>query len=104
MHGCHLNDLNGAIEIGTGDPLLELVDLLTLGPGHKFSTTVRDNCGALVVALLVLVHVGSKVEVPHLAIKSELLDPAMVFWAGAMILFEVSHFVPEKPLYEQGFS
>jgi photosystem II CP43 chlorophyll apoprotein len=24
-------------------------------------------------------------------------------WAGAMILFEVSHFVPEKPLYEQGF-
>ena len=27
----------------------------------------------------------------------------MVFWAGAMILFEVSHFVPEKPLYEQGF-
>jgi photosystem II CP43 chlorophyll apoprotein len=22
----------------------------------------------------------------------------MVFWAGAMILFEVSHFVPEKPL------
>jgi len=27
----------------------------------------------------------------------------MVFWAGAMVLFEVSHFVPEKPLYEQGF-
>jgi photosystem II CP43 chlorophyll apoprotein len=26
----------------------------------------------------------------------------MVFWV-AMILFEVSHFVPEKPLYEQGF-
>ncbi len=27
----------------------------------------------------------------------------IVLWAGAMTLFEVSHFVPEKPLYEQGF-
>jgi photosystem II CP43 chlorophyll apoprotein len=27
----------------------------------------------------------------------------MMFWAGAMDLFEVSHFVPEKPLFEQGF-
>jgi photosystem II CP43 chlorophyll apoprotein len=27
----------------------------------------------------------------------------MVFWCGAMTLFEVSHFIPEKPLYEQGF-
>ena len=26
----------------------------------------------------------------------------IVFWAGAMNLFEVSHFVPEKPMYEQG--
>lgn len=26
----------------------------------------------------------------------------MVFWCGAMTLFEVSHYVPEKPLYEQG--
>lgn len=26
----------------------------------------------------------------------------IVFWAGAMTLFEVAHFVPEKPLYEQG--
>jgi len=26
----------------------------------------------------------------------------MVFWCGAMTLFEVSHFIPEKPLYEQG--
>ncbi len=26
----------------------------------------------------------------------------MAFWAGAMLLFEVSHFVPEKPMYEQG--
>ena len=23
----------------------------------------------------------------------------IVFWAGAMNLFEVSHFVPEKPMY-----
>ncbi|WP_246829018.1 photosystem II reaction center protein CP43 [Synechococcus sp. PCC 7502] len=26
----------------------------------------------------------------------------IVFWAGAMCLFEVAHFVPEKPMYEQG--
>jgi photosystem II CP43 chlorophyll apoprotein len=26
----------------------------------------------------------------------------MVFWCGAMTLFEVSHYVPERPLYEQG--
>ena len=26
----------------------------------------------------------------------------IVFWAGAMTLFEVSHFVPEKRMYEQG--
>jgi photosystem II CP43 chlorophyll apoprotein len=26
----------------------------------------------------------------------------MAFWAGAMLLFEVSHFTPDKPMYEQG--
>ena len=26
----------------------------------------------------------------------------IVFWAGAMTLFEVAHFTPEKPIYEQG--
>ena len=26
----------------------------------------------------------------------------IVFWTGAMTLFETSHFIPEKPLYEQG--
>lgn len=26
----------------------------------------------------------------------------VAFWAGAMLLFEVSHYVPEKPMYEQG--
>jgi photosystem II CP43 chlorophyll apoprotein len=26
----------------------------------------------------------------------------IVFWAGSMNLFEVSHFIPEKPMYEQG--
>ncbi|CAN6483917.1 unnamed protein product [Victoria cruziana] len=26
----------------------------------------------------------------------------IIFWAGAMNLFEVTHFVPEKPMYEQG--
>ena len=27
----------------------------------------------------------------------------MVFWAGATALFELSHFAPEKPAFEQGF-
>ena len=26
-----------------------------------------------------------------------------MFWSGSMVLFELSHFVSEKPLYEQGF-
>lgn len=26
----------------------------------------------------------------------------MAFWAGGMLLYEVAHFVPEKPMYEQG--
>jgi photosystem II CP43 chlorophyll apoprotein len=27
----------------------------------------------------------------------------MVFWAGAIALFELSHFAPEKPFFDQGF-
>ena len=27
----------------------------------------------------------------------------MIFWSGSIALFELSHFVEEKPLYEQGF-
>jgi photosystem II CP43 chlorophyll apoprotein len=27
----------------------------------------------------------------------------ILFWAGSMVLFEVSHYIPEKPLYDQGF-
>ena len=27
----------------------------------------------------------------------------ILVWAGRMCLFELSHFMPEKPLYEQGF-
>jgi photosystem II CP43 chlorophyll apoprotein len=27
----------------------------------------------------------------------------ILFWSGSMSLFEVSHYVPEKPLYDQGF-
>merc|ERR1712187_590014 len=26
----------------------------------------------------------------------------IVFWAGSINLFEVAHFTPEKPIYEQG--
>ena len=27
----------------------------------------------------------------------------IMLWTGSMVIFELSHFVPEKPLYEQGF-
>jgi photosystem II CP43 chlorophyll apoprotein len=27
----------------------------------------------------------------------------IIFWSGSMALFELSHFVLQKPLYEQGF-
>ena len=27
----------------------------------------------------------------------------IIFWSGSMALFELSHFAPEKPLYQQGF-
>ena len=27
----------------------------------------------------------------------------ILFWSGSMALFELSHFLREKPLYEQGF-
>ena len=27
----------------------------------------------------------------------------IMFWAGSMSLFELSHFISEKPLYEQGY-
>jgi photosystem II CP43 chlorophyll apoprotein len=27
----------------------------------------------------------------------------IMFWSGSMCMFELSHFVPVKPLYEQGF-
>ena len=45
-----------------------------------------------------LINVSGKLLGAHVAHAG-----LMVFWAGAMVLFEVSHFVPEKPLYEQGF-
>jgi photosystem II CP43 chlorophyll apoprotein len=27
----------------------------------------------------------------------------IMFWAGSMVIFEVSHYLPEKPVYDQGF-
>jgi photosystem II CP43 chlorophyll apoprotein len=27
----------------------------------------------------------------------------IMLWCGAMTMFEISHYVPEKPLYDQGF-
>ena len=45
-----------------------------------------------------LINVSGKLLGAHVAHAG-----LIVFWAGAMTLFEVAHFVPEKPLYEQGF-
>ena len=45
-----------------------------------------------------LINVSGKLLGAHVAHAG-----LMVFWAGAMCLYEVSHFIPEKPLYEQGF-
>jgi photosystem II CP43 chlorophyll apoprotein len=44
-----------------------------------------------------LINVSGKLLGAHVAHAG-----IMVFWTGAMTLFEVSHFIPEKPLYEQG--
>ena len=44
-----------------------------------------------------LINVSGKLLGAHVAHAG-----LMVFWAGAMCLFEVAHFIPEKPLYEQG--
>ena len=45
-----------------------------------------------------LINVSGKLLGAHVAHAG-----VMVFWTGAMTLFEVAHFVLEKPLYEQGF-
>ena len=44
-----------------------------------------------------LINVSGKLLGAHVAHAG-----LMVFWAGAMNLFEVAHFIPEKPMYEQG--
>jgi photosystem II CP43 chlorophyll apoprotein len=44
-----------------------------------------------------LVNLSSKLLGAHVAHAG-----LIVFWAGAMNLFEVAHFVLEKPMYEQG--
>jgi photosystem II CP43 chlorophyll apoprotein len=44
-----------------------------------------------------LINVSGKLLGAHVAHAG-----LMVFWCGAMTLFEVAHYIPEKPLYEQG--
>jgi photosystem II CP43 chlorophyll apoprotein len=44
-----------------------------------------------------LINVSGKLLGAHVAHSG-----LIVFWAGAMTLFEVAHFTPEKPMYEQG--
>ena len=47
--------------------------------------------------MLDLINLSGKLLGAHVAHAG-----LIVFWAGAMNLFEVAHFVPEKPMYEQG--
>ncbi|KAJ3667798.1 hypothetical protein LUZ61_023042 [Rhynchospora tenuis] len=47
--------------------------------------------------MLRLINLSGKLLGAHVAHAG-----LIVFWAGAMNLFEVAHFVPEKPMYEQG--
>ena len=44
-----------------------------------------------------LIEVSGKLLGAHVAHAG-----LIVFWAGAMTLFEVAHYIPEKPMYEQG--
>jgi photosystem II CP43 chlorophyll apoprotein len=44
-----------------------------------------------------LINVSGKLLGAHVAHAG-----LMVFWCGAMTLFEVAHYVADKPLYEQG--
>lgn len=44
-----------------------------------------------------LINVSGKLLGAHVAHAG-----LIVFWAGAMTLFEVAHFTPDKPMYEQG--
>nr|NP_041892.1 photosystem II 44 kDa protein [Euglena gracilis]P05700.2 RecName: Full=Photosystem II CP43 reaction center protein; AltName: Full=PSII 43 kDa protein; AltName: Full=Protein CP-43; Flags: Precursor [Euglena gracilis]CAA50079.1 PSII polypeptide (CP43) [Euglena gracilis] len=44
-----------------------------------------------------LINVSGKLLGAHVAHAG-----LIVFWTGAMNLFEVAHFVPQKPMYEQG--
>jgi photosystem II CP43 chlorophyll apoprotein len=44
-----------------------------------------------------LINFSGKLLGAHIAHRG-----LMIFWAGAMDLFEVAHFSPEKPIYEQG--
>jgi photosystem II CP43 chlorophyll apoprotein len=44
-----------------------------------------------------LINVSGKLLGAHIAHAG-----VMVFWCGVMTLFEATHYIPEKPLYEQG--
>jgi photosystem II CP43 chlorophyll apoprotein len=44
-----------------------------------------------------LINVSGKLLGAHVAHAG-----AIVFWCGGMTLFEVAHYIPEKPLFEQG--
>ena len=43
------------------------------------------------------------IELSGKFLGAHLVHTALILvWAGTMSLFELSHFIPEKPLYEQG--
>eukprot|EP01025_Chloroclados_australasicus_P069341 TRINITY_DN976_c0_g1_i14.p2 TRINITY_DN976_c0_g1~~TRINITY_DN976_c0_g1_i14.p2 ORF type:complete len:277 (-),score=-2.30 TRINITY_DN976_c0_g1_i14:797-1627(-) len=72
--------------------LLQPNSLLTVGGRDQESTGFAWWAGNAR-----LINLSGKLLGAHVAHAG-----LIVFWAGAMNLFEVAHFVPEKPMYEQG--
>ena len=67
------------------------------GPTAKAGRNVQSTGFAWWSGNARLINISGKLLGAHVAHAG-----LMVFWCGAMTLFEVSHFMPEKPLYEQG--
>jgi len=71
--------------------------LLTKFKPKRFRDNLRDSGFAWWSGNARLIRVSGKLLGAHIAHAG-----LMVFWCGAMTLFEVAHYIPEKPLYEQG--
>ncbi|MCL6436675.1 MAG: photosystem II reaction center protein CP43 [Leptolyngbyaceae cyanobacterium HOT.MB2.61] len=74
--------------------------MVTLSSGSSFVAGNRDleSSGfAWWAGNARLINLSGKLLGAHVAHAG-----LIVFWAGAMTLFEVAHFIPNKPMYEQG--